>query len=66
MAIYITKKHKTKESRNKEANRFHEALAGSPAYVNGEIAITMEGDLEVTLCIGNNNDNNFTQTYKRD
>lgn len=64
--IKITKQYKTKEGRDKEAKKFHEALVGSPAYVNSEIAIVKEGDLEVTLCIGNNNDHDYEQYFRRD
>lgn len=41
--------------------RFHEALIGSPGYVESEIAIT-DGDYndEFILVVGNSNNNNIT------
>lgn len=37
--------------------KFHEALVGSPAYINSEIAICEEQEGFV-LIVGNENDNN--------
>ena len=65
MAIYITKEFKTEEERDKEMKRHHDALVGSPAYVSSEIAITRDGTLGFTLCVGSNtgNDLRILQTY---
>ena len=65
MAIYITKTYKTKEGRDNEMKKFHNALVGSPAYANNEIAIVAEDDLSVTLCIGKNNENDYKQIFKK-
>ena len=65
MAIYITKEYKIQEERDVEMAKHHEALVGSPAYVSSEIAITRDGTLGFTLCIGSNNgtDLRILQTY---
>ena len=54
MAIFITKRYSSKEECLKEKEAFHNALVGSPAYVNNEIGLISEGDLEFTLCVGEN------------
>ena len=59
MAIYITKKFETKEARDMEMAKFHDALAGSPAYVNSEIVIVTNDDCEFILCVGKDNENNL-------
>lgn len=53
MAIYFVFKGKSEV-----ANKMHEALKGSPAYVNNEIALVKDTDW-TTLCVGNNNNNNI-------
>ena len=44
-------------------DEFHEALVGSPAYINSEIAlcdVNENGEASFVLCIGENNDNNVS------
>ena len=60
MAIRIVKRYWDHETMMKEMTKFHEALVGSPAYVNSEIAICETGEDEFTLVIGNDNDNDLT------
>lgn len=44
-------------------NHFHQALKGSPGYINSEIAICNDKNSEsFTLIIGNDNDNNLSGT----
>ena len=59
MAIFITKKFETREQMVETMTKFHEALVGSPAYVNSEIAICETGENEFTLVVGNDNKNNL-------
>ncbi len=57
MAVYLTMKKNVNADMTMDS--FHEALAGSPAYKNSEIAIVEETDDSFTLCIGENNDKNI-------
>lgn len=53
MAIYFVFKGKPEV-----ADKMHEALKGSPAYVNSEIALVKDTDW-TTLCVGDNNNANI-------
>lgn len=39
--------------------KLHNALVGSPAYINSEIAIVEDGDDGFILVVGNPNDHNI-------
>ena len=60
MAIYFTKKFESVEECEKEKRVLHDALVGSPAYINSEIAIVQgDTDCEFILCVGNDNFKNL-------
>lgn len=59
MAIYIKKAYEDHNEMVREMTRFHEALAGSPAYDEREIAIVVTGENEFTLCVGDDNNRNL-------
>lgn len=49
----------TQEKMIKKREEFHEALIGSPAYQDSEIAVCDEDDTSFLLIIGKNNENNI-------
>lgn len=60
MALYFKVKAENDdvEELRKIEDIFHDALAGSPAYRNSEIAIVEEDKSSFTLCVGEDNENN--------
>ena len=54
-------KGKDKEETFVMKEKMHNALAGSPAYVDSEIAICDEDDTSFHLIIGNSNECNITK-----
>ena len=59
--IDLVIKGKDKEDTFLIKEAFHNALAGSPAYVDSEIAICAEDDTSFHLVIGNSNECNITK-----
>ena len=62
--ICIKRVFETPEQAMKVKIQYHEALRGSPAYVNSEIAIT-DGDnpTEFYLVVGNSNEADISVTW---
>lgn len=52
----------SKEEMEQKKTRMHEALKGSPAYINSEIAICDNDDTSFYLIVGNNNDRDLKVT----
>ena len=52
----------SKEEMEHKKTRMHEALKGSPAYINSEIAICDNDDTSFYLVVGNNNDRDLKVT----
>lgn len=48
----------TQEEMFEKKEAIHDALVGSPAYINSEIAVCDVDDITFTLVIGELNDNN--------
>lgn len=46
----------SQEEMEQKKTRMHEALIGSPAYIESEIAICDNNDTSFYLVVGNNND----------
>ena len=59
--ISLVIKSKDKESMVSIKEKFHNALVGSPAYIESEIAICDRDDNSFYLAIGNDNDNDITK-----
>ena len=53
MGIFINKRYNDPKVLSEHMRKCHNALAGSPAYISGEIAIVQEDPNSFTLCIGN-------------
>lgn len=62
MAIYFKRVYQDLDLMYTQRDAQHEALVGSPAYINSEIAIIEEDANSFTVCIGipNGNDINLT------
>ena len=56
MAIRITFPHENEDEMREQLNDFHEALKGTPGYINNEIALCETSATEFVLVIGNDND----------
>ena len=52
----------SKEEMEQKKTRMHEALKGSPAYIDSEIAICDNDDTSFYLVIGQNNDRDLKVT----
>ena len=56
MAIRITFPHENEDEMREQLNEFHEALKGTPVYVNNEIALCEISATAFVLVIGNDCD----------
>lgn len=61
--IVLIINNKDKETMIQKREEFHNALVGSPAYMESEIAICnmQEDETSFMIIIGNNNDNDITK-----
>lgn len=59
MAIYIKRVYTDSNLLKDRRDAYHEALVGTPGYLNSEIAIVEEDENSFTLCVGNSNDNDI-------
>ena len=60
MSIQITFKHNDHAAMMQQQTRMHNALVGSPAYINSEIILceNPNNPTEFSLIVGENNDSN--------